>query len=337
MRKISYFLVFITILLSTTSPFILAIDKQIKITINNEILEFDISPIIENNKTLAPVRTICEKLEADITWIEDNKEIIIKKNNTTIKIKINDEKAYVNDKLVILNATPKIVSNKALAPIRFICENLNMNVVWDDKNYTVVINDNYNNIYNSLKKSLNYKGEFDMKMVMNIKIEDIDSLQFNYNIEGLTDSKNSNINGIMYLIKSDDANIQVPYKLINVNEKKYIKYLDKWNNKENIENADYFDVDLNLINSLNNRLISNFKNLTINKINSGYLINYTNEEFDNCMIEIYLNDKNEIIKEIATYTIHSIQKEKKVDTQFIIDVDFKNTKNEIKINPPIKS
>ncbi|SHG89467.1 copper amine oxidase N-terminal domain-containing protein [Tepidibacter thalassicus] len=321
MKKISYFLIFTIILLSITNIPIIAINKEIKININNKILKFNVSPIIENNRTLAPIRTICEKLGATVSWIENNKEVIIKKNDINIKLKINNKEAYLNNKLIILDTPPKIISNKTLAPVRFICESLNANVLWDYKNYTVIINNNHNNIYNSLKKISDYNGKFNMKMIMNIKIEDINTMQFNYNIEGLADNKNYYINGIMQLIKSDNTNIQIPYKFINANEKKYIK-IDKWNNEKDTENANYFDIDLSLINSLNNKLILNFDKLTINKTNSGYLIYYNNKEFDNCIIEIHLNDKNEIIREIATYTIHNTKNEKKIDTQFIIDVNF---------------
>jgi len=41
---------------------------DIKVTIDSRNIEFDVSPIIHNDRTLAPMRKIFEELGCDVEW-----------------------------------------------------------------------------------------------------------------------------------------------------------------------------------------------------------------------------------------------------------------------------
>lgn len=361
MKKITAYMLIITVLLSITYTPIHALNKNVNVSVDGELLRFEVNPVIENNKTLVPIRKVSEKLGAAVTWIQETKEIIIKKNDTTIKLKVDNKNAYVNNELIVLDTPPKIVNNYTLSPIRFIAEALGSYVDWDSENYTVIIKNNYyDDLYSALSKNANYKGNFSIKMVMDMNIEDNSKTLFNFSINSLTDGLNSHIKGTTSIIK-EDYNVQMPYEVISLDGKTYTKYMDVWNEGNTSENEELLYINPEIVKTINSNFISNFEILpikqidTVNNLNTkGYLIDFDKDKFnpliskeyltqtndlkdiiiDNYKAEIYINDLNEIVKETISYTIHGMKDNKKVDTLLIIDAEFDNIKKEIKILSP---
>lgn len=361
MKRITIYLLIAAMMLSINYAPINALNKSVNVNIDGELLNFEVNPIIENNKTLVPIRKIAEKLGATVTWIQLTEEIIIKKNDTTIKLKINDKNAYVDNKLLILDTPPRIVNNHTLSPIRFIAESLGSYVDWDNENYTVIIKNNYYyNLYSSLSKNSNYKGNFNIKMVMDMNIENDSKTLFNFSINGLTDGLDSHIKGVTSIIK-EDYNVQMPYEIISLDKKTYTKYMDEWSEGNLAENEQLLYISPKIVNTINSNFLSNFEILPIKQIDGinnlntrGYLIDFDKNKFnpltsneyitqsndlkdiiiDNYKAEIYINDSNEIIKETISYVIHGAKDNKKVDTLLIIDAEFDNVDKDIKILPP---
>jgi len=99
----------------------------------------NIKPVIENNRTLIPIRAISESLGAEVAWNAETKIITIKKDDIEIILEIDNKIATVNGVEKELEVAPKISNNRTLVPIRFISENLNLDVEWDEDSKTIVI------------------------------------------------------------------------------------------------------------------------------------------------------------------------------------------------------
>jgi len=109
----------------------LLVISQMPVFVNSERLYFDVPPVIENGRTLLPVRKIMEKMGAQVTWDEPSQIVAIENGTTSIKLKIGAKTAEVNGKTVKLDVPPKVVQGRTLIPIRFISENLGYKVQWD--------------------------------------------------------------------------------------------------------------------------------------------------------------------------------------------------------------
>ncbi len=99
----------------------------------------NVEPVIENGRTLAPVRAITEALGAEVIWNSETGKISITKGDVSIVLTIDSEIAIVNGKEVTLDVSPKIVNNRTLVPMRFISEALNLGVNWDENSRTVIV------------------------------------------------------------------------------------------------------------------------------------------------------------------------------------------------------
>jgi len=117
--------------------------KLIRVLMDNELLDFeDTDPIMENSRTLVPMRAIFEALGAEVEWDDANKTAIATKNDITISLKIDENIAYINNEPVELDVPAKIKNSRTLVPVRFIAESLNADVAWDDALRSVIINTN---------------------------------------------------------------------------------------------------------------------------------------------------------------------------------------------------
>jgi hypothetical protein len=98
-------------------------------------------PIIRNDRILVPIRTIVEEFGGSINWDNDSRKVTIKANDKNIVLTIDKYDAEVNGKVETMNVAPIIHNDRTMLPLRFISENLGLDVEWDDKTKTATIRD----------------------------------------------------------------------------------------------------------------------------------------------------------------------------------------------------
>ncbi|MEW6244657.1 MAG: N-acetylmuramoyl-L-alanine amidase [Bacillota bacterium] len=132
-------LVCLIMLLATS---VQASQRPVRLVINGQEVVSDVPPIIENGRTLVPVRVISERLEASVEWIESTRTVKIKHEGNEIVLYIDDKTVTVNGKPETLDVPARIVNGRTLVPIRFLANQLNADVGWDESTYTVSISKN---------------------------------------------------------------------------------------------------------------------------------------------------------------------------------------------------
>lgn len=140
MKKIISFIMCICILSSFS---VVYAGEPVKITLNSEIVESDVEPFIENNRTMVPARAIFESMGAQVFWDDETNTVLMyrEKNgeSTSIVLQIGLDKAFINNNQVELETQAKIVGNRTFVPLRFIIEAFDENITWDDATRTVSI------------------------------------------------------------------------------------------------------------------------------------------------------------------------------------------------------
>lgn len=113
---------------------------EIKVLLNGKTLNFDDqSPVIENDRTLVPMRAIFEALGAKIQWLDNEETIIGEKDGVKVALKIGSKVVKVNDKDVELDVPAKLVNDRTMVPLRFVGESLGAKVQWMEATQTITI------------------------------------------------------------------------------------------------------------------------------------------------------------------------------------------------------
>ena len=129
-------------MLFTTTVFA---QNDIKLTINNKVIAFDVPPQIVDGRTLVPMRKIFEELNSEVEWLEQSQTIYAFHDSKLIIMQIGKNSMYIADLLTGINkeiqidVPPQIINGRTLVPVRAVSESLNMNVGWDDSTKTVII------------------------------------------------------------------------------------------------------------------------------------------------------------------------------------------------------
>lgn len=122
-----------------------------KLYVNDELVTSDIPPIIINGRSLVPVRAIFEKLGAEVGWDSKNKKVSVSYENNEVELIINDDNALINGNKVKMEVPAKIINDRTMVPLRFVGEQLNMEVGWHAAKGEITINSKKNSQYANIK------------------------------------------------------------------------------------------------------------------------------------------------------------------------------------------
>lgn len=111
----------------------------IKVIVNGKLIAFDQPPIIENGRTLVPLRSIFEAMGATVEWNQDTKTIVATRSGKKISLIVGNSTATIDGKTLSLDVSPKMINGRTMVPVRFIGESFNAVVSWDNDNRTVNI------------------------------------------------------------------------------------------------------------------------------------------------------------------------------------------------------
>ncbi|WP_261130823.1 stalk domain-containing protein [Bacillus sp. Marseille-Q3570] len=112
---------------------------HVSVKIDGELQKFDQPAILEDNRTLVPLRGVFEKMGAEVKWDQSTYTVHITKDDTKISLKIGSKTATVNGTKVTLEVPAKLVNSHTMVPLRFVTESLGAEVEWDGKNMTALI------------------------------------------------------------------------------------------------------------------------------------------------------------------------------------------------------
>lgn len=113
--------------------------QAVSVYVDNEKIEFDVAPIVEDGRTLVPLRGVFEKLGARVDWNKNISEVVIKDENNEIEMILGKDKVIVNGEVRDIDVSTRMINSRAFAPLRFISENMGHTVRWDKNTNSVYI------------------------------------------------------------------------------------------------------------------------------------------------------------------------------------------------------
>lgn len=116
-----------------------ASQKEIIIYLDGQRLESDVSPYIlpKVNVTMVPLRVISEGLGASVLWSQATRTVTIKKSDSVITMTSGRQQATVDGAVVDLDASVELKQGRVMVPIRFVSENLGIQVTWNQSAQTI--------------------------------------------------------------------------------------------------------------------------------------------------------------------------------------------------------
>lgn len=118
-------------------------DGDVKVYVNDTEMVTDAPIIIENDRTLVPVRAISEYLDYTVDWDNDTQTVVISKTNTEVELHIGDDAFFVDGILQSTDTAPQIINDLTYVPLVVIAQAFLCQVDWDADKYEVHITPPY--------------------------------------------------------------------------------------------------------------------------------------------------------------------------------------------------
>lgn len=135
MKKIFCLIILCSMIFSLSS----FADDNITVEIDNNIISFDVNPVIKNDRVMVPIRKIFEELGASVSWEESSRTVAAARGSTAIKLNIGSNIMYKNGEMILLLPSPFIVNGRTLVPVRVISESFDYDVSWNENLRKVII------------------------------------------------------------------------------------------------------------------------------------------------------------------------------------------------------
>jgi len=111
----------------------------INILINDQGYTFDPPPMIQEGRTLVPMRAFFESLGADVRWEAETQTAVGVREGVEVRIPIGSNRPTVNGQATLIDVPAQIFESRTFIPLRFVGEALGDNVAWDGSTRTITI------------------------------------------------------------------------------------------------------------------------------------------------------------------------------------------------------
>lgn len=138
-KTVAFFVSLCMALVLIAVPVYGAEDRPIRVMVDGAELAFDVDPVIENDRTLVPMRLIFEALGAKVDWDEATRTALAVKGDVKISITIDSAELMKNSKAVALDAPARLIGGRTLVPVRAVSEGMGAKVDWNEASRTVQI------------------------------------------------------------------------------------------------------------------------------------------------------------------------------------------------------
>lgn len=117
----------------------------VTLTLDGAPLSGDVPALVQAGRTLVPVRLVAEALAAEVLWVQETGQVILKRGTDTVVLTLGSSQALVNGQsLPLPDGVPATVvryqgTDRTTVPLRFVSEQLGARVDWDQAAYTALL------------------------------------------------------------------------------------------------------------------------------------------------------------------------------------------------------
>lgn len=114
-----------------------ATEVHVSVTLNESYILEDNDSLLINDTTFLMARPLVELLNEDIKWDNENRQVIIEKEEEVLVFDVDDQLVTLNNEILAMEKKPFIRSGRTYIPLRLVAEFLGCDVSWDQETFTV--------------------------------------------------------------------------------------------------------------------------------------------------------------------------------------------------------
>lgn len=139
------FLMFLVVIMIAFPKMADASSYSAKIYLDGQQINLSSGVKVENNNgtVMVPIRVISENLGFDVYWNKATKTVTVQDGSQTVTMVIGSQQADINGQRVQMTKAPVLRGGTTLVPIRFVSEQMGLQVRWDNAQKSVYLTSSY--------------------------------------------------------------------------------------------------------------------------------------------------------------------------------------------------
>lgn len=113
--------------------------KPITIELNGKEVKTEVAPFVKDERTFVPIRFISEALGYGVQWDNATRMVTVTSDNSKVQMTLDKKEVLVDGKAKSIDVAPFIEKERTFVPLRFVAENLNVDVKWNDADRKVLL------------------------------------------------------------------------------------------------------------------------------------------------------------------------------------------------------
>lgn len=116
-----------------------ASDNEVKVYLDGTQLQFEQSPVIQDGRTLVPMRALFEALGAEVIWDGETQHAMGVAPGIVVEIDIGSPTMRRNAIDINIDVPAQIVNDRTMIPLRVVSESFGMNVDWNAEENSIYL------------------------------------------------------------------------------------------------------------------------------------------------------------------------------------------------------
>ena len=112
---------------------------DIKLNVDGTLVPTDVAPVLESGRTLVPYRALLEAMGGTVSWDNEAKMATASLGSYKVQVTVDSRTGFVNGGIKEMEVPPRNIDGRILIPVRFVLENLNCSVDWNNEDRAVMI------------------------------------------------------------------------------------------------------------------------------------------------------------------------------------------------------
>ncbi|HZG87378.1 stalk domain-containing protein [Paenibacillus sp.] len=101
------------------------------VVVGGQPQQLDVAPLIDRERTFVPVRFVVDALGGHVDWDAADKKVTIRKGGHFVELWIGQTEMIADGARIGSDVSPMLRGGRTMLPLRFVSEQLGLNVVWD--------------------------------------------------------------------------------------------------------------------------------------------------------------------------------------------------------------
>ncbi|MGM0396357.1 MAG: stalk domain-containing protein [Bacillota bacterium] len=116
--------------------------EPIKLVVDGKDITHLTEPIIENGRTLVPIRFVTEEIGGEVSWDNATRTVKAWKGDKSLRLVVDSRVVEIGNSqdAIVSDVAPRIIESRTFVPLRLISNGLGIEVEWDNDTRTVIVN-----------------------------------------------------------------------------------------------------------------------------------------------------------------------------------------------------